>query len=118
MVRTEIDPLLSFPPQQLTAIDLHSCYIHNAGAAALAGAVAVNTSLASLNLRANYLTDDCLPGIYEALSPNTTLTSVNLHSNDFSARGWASLTDRLRTHPSVKNLGAAGPGLESVCTVS
>lgn len=53
---------LSMPadPSQITSLDLHSCNIHDAGARDLAAAISANTTLQSLNLRSNYLTDDCI----------------------------------------------------------
>ena len=127
-------------PHQITSLDLHSCDIHDSGAAALAKAVGKNTVLTTLNLRANYITDAALPvgmvsassacltpavltclprAVFEALADNSTLTCVNLRSNDFSAAGEAALAKFIATHPSVASTGTAGASLESIgCVIA
>lgn len=83
--------------------------ITDAGAAALAGVLQSNTSLRSLDLQDNELTDVGAVAIAKGLAgPEGALKTLQLGYNDLSAEGAAALLARCHHSPN-SNPGDAGP---------
>jgi hypothetical protein len=80
----------------LTSLDLGNDLISDAGAASLAEALKVNTALKELNISANSILDVGGASLAKALTVNTTLTKLDLGSNSIGDAGAASLADALR----------------------
>ena len=66
--------------------------IGDSGVASLSQALATNSSLTSLDLRANVIGDSGGASLFQALVANSTLAYLNLSENDIRDFGVASLS--------------------------
>ena len=118
--------LYNTPPQwQLQYIDLHACCIGDAGASVLLTALVTNTTLVTLNLRANYITDASAAAVAPAVDACRSLSVLLLEGNDYSAEGTARLRGIARVASAggrgprrVVDVDTKGPSLEAACCIS
>jgi len=94
-----------------TALRLESCGLREGGGRALAEALRLNTTLASLDLGGNGLVEGAGRALAEALRLNTTVTSLNLHRNRLVegagralAEALGALAEALRINTTVTSL--------------
>jgi len=85
-------------------LDLSYNYFGNLGAASIAEALKVNSTLKSLNLGSNWIEDSGAASIAEALKVNSTLLSLSLHYNAIKDSGAASIAEALKVNSSLTHL--------------
>ena len=76
--------------------------------AAFSQALAVNTSLTTLDLSLNYIGTEGVTSLSQALAVNTSLTTLNLFKTFFGAKGATSLSQALAVNTSVTTLDLSG----------
>jgi Leucine-rich repeat (LRR) protein len=88
----------------LTELNLGNNSIGAAGAASLADALVVNSTVAQLDLTANSIGDAGAASLAEVLRVNTTLTELYLSQNSIGAEGAASLAEALGVNTTLMGL--------------
>ncbi|MBX9702595.1 MAG: leucine-rich repeat domain-containing protein [Silvanigrellaceae bacterium] len=85
----------------LTHLDLYQNQIGDAGAQALADALANHTNLTRLDLSKNQIGDAGAQALADALANHTKLTHLNLNFNPIGDAGAQALADSLANHPNL-----------------
>ena len=88
----------------LSSLDLHGNSISDEGANLLAQALRVNTSLSSLDLSRNSIGNEGANSLAQALRVNTSLSSLDLSGNSIGNEGANSLAQALRLNTSLSSL--------------
>ncbi|XP_068756018.1 protein NLRC3-like [Montipora capricornis] len=88
----------------LTTLDLSHKYIGAEGATSLSQALAVNTSLTTLNLHDNSIGAEGATSLSQALAVNTSLTALDLSFNSIGPEGATSLSQALAVNTSLTTL--------------
>ncbi|XP_068756016.1 NLR family CARD domain-containing protein 3-like, partial [Montipora capricornis] len=88
----------------LTTLDLSYNSIGDEGATSLSQALAVNTSLTTLDLSRNSIGDEGATSLSQALAVNTSLTTLDLSCNSIGAEGATSLSQALAVNTSLTTL--------------
>ena len=88
----------------LTKLDLSSNRLGNIGAASIAQALSFNSSLTTLDLRSNRLGNLGAASISQALSSNSTLTELNLYSNEIGNKGATAIAEAISINCSLTTL--------------
>ena len=88
----------------LTTLNLSDNYIGAEGAFSLSQALAVSTSLTTLNLSDNSIFDEGATSLSQALAVNTSLTTLDLSLNYIGAEGAFSLSQALAVSTSLTTL--------------
>ncbi|XP_074621745.1 uncharacterized protein LOC141880193 [Acropora palmata] len=88
----------------LSSLDLSDNSISDEGVNSLAQALRVNTSLSSLDLSSNSIGDEGANSLAEALRVNKSLSSLDLSWNSIGAEGANSLAQALRVNKSLSSL--------------
>ena len=102
----------------LTQLALYSHNIGDAGAASLAEAMKVNTTLTQLALYSNNIGDAGAASLAEAMKVNTTLTQLALYSNNIGHAGAASLAEAMKVNTTLGQLLLSGNNIGDVGTAS
>ena len=92
----------------LTALDVNSNSIGDAGASALAEALKVNKTLMMLNVHNNDIGDHGASALADALKVNKTLTKLSLYRNSIGATGASALAEALKVNKTLTELNVAG----------
>ena len=85
----------------LSSLDLHGNSISDEGANLLAQALRVNTSLSSLDLSRNSIGNEGANSLAQALRVNTSLSALDLSGNSIGNEGANSLAQALRVNTSL-----------------
>ena len=88
----------------LTTLDLSRIFIGDEGATSLSQALAVNTSLTTLNLHYNSIGDTGATSLSQALAVNTFVTALDLSWNSIGDEGGTSLSQALAVNTSLTTL--------------
>jgi Ran GTPase-activating protein (RanGAP) involved in mRNA processing and transport len=88
----------------VTDINLRNNQISDEGAAALADALKVNTSLTSIRLGYNKIGTEGAAVLADALKLNTSVTTMSLWNNNIDDEGAAALADVLKVNTSVTEI--------------
>mmetsp|Transcript_34548 Transcript_34548/g.80760 ORF Transcript_34548/g.80760 Transcript_34548/m.80760 type:complete len:102 (-) Transcript_34548:47-352(-) len=81
---------------------MHACSIRDEGAAALAGGIIGSSSLAAINLRANYIGDRGATLLANAATQSSALRFLVVSSNDFGSPGEAAVARALRENSQLR----------------
>ncbi|KAF9280109.1 hypothetical protein BGZ68_007479 [Mortierella alpina] len=92
----------------LTSLDLRANSIGDNGAKALAEALKTNSTLTTLNLRYNSIGDSGGQALVEALMTNSTLTTLDLAHNSIGDNGGQALGEALKTNSTLTTLDLSG----------
>ena len=85
----------------LTSLDLAVNNISDKGAIGIGVGLKINTTLTSLNLAVNNISDEGAIGIGEGLKINTTLTELNLYYNNISDKGAIGIGEGLKINTTL-----------------
>ncbi|XP_068699941.1 protein NLRC3-like isoform X2 [Montipora foliosa] len=88
----------------LTTLDFHHTSIGAEGATSLSQALPVNTSLTTLHLSRNSIGAEGATSLSQALAVNTSLTTLHLSDNSIGAEGASSLSQALAVNTSLTTL--------------
>jgi Ran GTPase-activating protein (RanGAP) involved in mRNA processing and transport len=108
---SELTAWLRTSPAALVRLGIYKCDVGDAGAAALADALQVNTTLTSLKLYFNKIGSDGAVALAGALKVNKTLTSFAFDLNIIGDAGGAALADALQFNVALKKLHLEGNGI-------
>jgi Ran GTPase-activating protein (RanGAP) involved in mRNA processing and transport len=91
--------------RSIAALDVHSAYLGNEGAAVFSKALSEDgSSVASVDFSSNQMTDTGVRSLAEMLRVNTTLKDLNLSHNYFYDDGVAALGEALRVNATLTRL--------------
>ncbi|XP_068699929.1 protein NLRC3-like isoform X3 [Montipora foliosa] len=104
----------------LTTLNLSRKFIRHEGATSLSQALAVNTSLTTLNLSWNSIGPEDAASLSQALAVNTSLTTLNLSGTSIGDEGATSLSQALAVNTSLTtlNLSRNSIGAEGATSLS
>ncbi|XP_068738348.1 protein NLRC3-like isoform X2 [Montipora capricornis] len=104
----------------LTSLDLSQNSIGAEGGTSLSQALAVNTSLTTLDLSDSSIGADGVTSISQALAVNTSLTTLDMSHNSIGAEGATSLSQALAVNTSLTtlNLSANFIGAKAATSLS
>ncbi|KAL0206005.1 hypothetical protein P9112_001312 [Eukaryota sp. TZLM1-RC] len=88
----------------LTTLDLWVNNITDEGASALARALESNSTLTELNLRRNNITDEGASALARALESNSSLTTLDLQFNNITDEGASALARALESNSTLTRL--------------
>ncbi len=101
---SELAAWLRTSPSALRSLNMYECGGIDPGAAALADALQINTTLTTLNLQGNGIGADTAVVLVGALKGNTNLTTLILTGNAIGAEGAAALADALKFNTTLRTL--------------
>ncbi len=109
---SELGAWLQTSPAALRRLGIFNCDVGDAGAAALADALQVNTTLTSLHFYYNKIGSDGAVALAGALKVNKTLTTFAFELNFIGDAGGVALADALQFNTALKRLRLHGNGIE------
>eukprot|EP00913_Durusdinium_trenchii_P020351 g19118.t1 len=98
---------------QLRTLELNACGLGDAGAGAVATALAQHPTLREVNLLFNAIGSHGATALAKALVTNDVLELLDLAGNKIRSRGAVALAEALRSNGSVKRLGIGGNPLDA-----
>jgi hypothetical protein len=96
----------------VTSLNLGSNRISEEGASDIAEALSVNTALTALSLRGNAIRCDGAVHFADALEKNSTLKSLNLGGNGILGHGTKRLAEALKVNESLSELVLSSNGID------
>ena len=109
---SELTAWLRTSPPALRRLGIFDCEVGDAGAAAIADALKVNTTLTTLHLHHNKIGSDGAAALAGALKVNKTLTGFAFELNFIGDAGGVALADALEFNTSLKRLRLQANGIE------
>ena len=114
---SELAAWLRTSPSALRSLNIYECDI-DAGAAALADALQINTTLTTLHLNGNNIGAKGAVALAEALLGNTTLTTLDLYLNSIGSEGAVALSEALLGNTTLRTLLLGRNDIGAECAVA